>query len=371
MTPASPHVQSDDTPRGSRATRETRTSRHATASETYKLSSRELWLHREDQVTHPAVLVEDDTKGKELERWLSEHESWFATTLHAVSDAVVTMDLAGTVTFVNTAAERLTGSTGAEAIGRPVGEVVRLVDKHRVGIASPLVQALAGARAVTLAEVYLVNLATGANCPVSTHVVPVGESGRTIGAVMVMREVANPSSLQLDLDQLDRQLEIAAVSDDRFDATTRIGKIVVDLKTFLHPIATLVVAVAPQPARPRGRILAIDDDPLVLRAIQRFLSAHDLVCVDNGADALALLDQGERFDLILTDLAMPGMTGSAFLEQVAKRCHARAESVVFVTGGALTATSEAFLQATPNRCIEKPFTSSALQALLDQRLSGS
>ncbi|MEO8551521.1 MAG: response regulator, partial [Kofleriaceae bacterium] len=108
--------------------------------------------------------------------------------------------------------------------------------------------------------------------------------------------------------------------------------------------------------------------PLVLLAIQRSLSAHEVICVDNCADALALLARGERFDVILTDLAMPGMTGIAFFEELARRSRDQAETVVFVTGGALTATSEDFLQATTNPCIEKPFTSGSLQALVTRRL---
>ncbi|MEO8550338.1 MAG: PAS domain S-box protein, partial [Kofleriaceae bacterium] len=64
-----------------------------------------------------------------------ERECRFATILHEVSDVVVTVDVAGTITFLNTAAERLTGS-GSEALGRPVREVVRLVDEHHFAVAS-------------------------------------------------------------------------------------------------------------------------------------------------------------------------------------------------------------------------------------------
>lgn len=61
-----------------------------------------------------------------MERQLREADRWFAHTLQCVSDGVVVTDLAAKVRFMNPAAEALTGWSLEDAVGRDVGEVVRL-----------------------------------------------------------------------------------------------------------------------------------------------------------------------------------------------------------------------------------------------------
>ena len=60
----------------------------------------------------------------------------------------------------------------------------------------------------------------------------------------------------------------------------------------------------------RHRILVVDDESAVRDAIKMLLSfeGHDVETAGSGPDALALI-QKEQFDLILTDYAMPAMTG--------------------------------------------------------------
>ncbi|MFM7134023.1 MAG: response regulator, partial [Planctomycetota bacterium] len=85
-------------------------------------------------------------------------------------------------------------------------------------------------------------------------------------------------------------------------------------ETAKEPVAP---APAPQPlatddARPGERILLVDDDPAVLEVARQMLEAvgYEVVACSGGAPALEWLRDGaERFDLILTDLTMPGMTG--------------------------------------------------------------
>ncbi len=60
----------------------------------------------------------------------------------------------------------------------------------------------------------------------------------------------------------------------------------------------------------RGRILIVDDEPLVANVIRRVLAKeHDVVTAIVAREALAMCAAGEKFDLILCDLMMPVMTG--------------------------------------------------------------
>jgi PAS domain S-box-containing protein len=49
-------------------------------------------------------------------------------TLDSIGDAVVSTDLAGNVTYLNPVAERMTGWSRPEACGRPLQEIVRIID---------------------------------------------------------------------------------------------------------------------------------------------------------------------------------------------------------------------------------------------------
>ncbi len=70
------------------------------------------------------------------------------------------------------------------------------------------------------------------------------------------------------------------------------------------------VPLMPSPAAPL-KILVVDDEPTVLEALADTLSedGHAVLRAASGRDALTLLDGGERVDLVITDLGMPGMTG--------------------------------------------------------------
>jgi two-component system cell cycle sensor histidine kinase/response regulator CckA len=63
------------------------------------------------------------------EQRIREREQWLSTTLSSIADAVITTDAAGQVTFLNEAAERLSGWTHREALGRAYAEVFHIVEE--------------------------------------------------------------------------------------------------------------------------------------------------------------------------------------------------------------------------------------------------
>ncbi len=105
----------------------------------------------------------------------------------------------------------------------------------------------------------------------------------------------------------------------------------------------------------RGRLLVVDDEDMVLRAIARILRDHELVCVDSARSAVAMLEKGEGFDLILSDVVMPDMTGIQLYEDLLARRPELARRMVFLTGGAISPPAEDFLRTVPNLRVEKPF----------------
>ena len=120
----------------------------------------------------------------------------------------------------------------------------------------------------------------------------------------------------------------------------------------------------------RGRILVIDDEPFVARALGLFLGdEHDVVVVTDARDAMARMVAGETFDAILCDVMMPVMSGLEFYDAMEEKYPACVGRIVFITGGAFTAQARAFLARIPNECIDKPPDPFALRAMMRRRVA--
>jgi PAS domain S-box-containing protein len=125
----------------------------------------------------------------------------------------------------------------------------------------------------------------------------------------------------------------------------------------------------PLPVHVRGSVLVVDDEPIVGAAVRRMLAPlHDVTYVTSGAEALAQLDGGARFDVILCDLMMPGMTGMQLYDELRKRGGDLAARVVFITGGAFTPRAKSFLETVPNLVLDKPFEFKVLAAAINELL---
>jgi PAS domain S-box-containing protein len=128
--------------------------------------------------------------------------------------------------------------------------------------------------------------------------------------------------------------------------------------------------VTPPPAvEKRGRLLVVDDEPLVCTALGRTLRPHhDVTLHTRAQEALERIEAGERYDLVFCDLMMPGMSGMDFYSALKERYPEQALRVVFLTGGAVTQQARAFLETVPSPHIEKPFAGRELLTLVQERL---
>jgi PAS domain S-box-containing protein len=129
------------------------------------------------------------------------------------------------------------------------------------------------------------------------------------------------------------------------------------------------------PARPtshrRGRVMVIDDEAMVCRAVARTLGLeHEVIALSDPAEAMARLSAGERVDLVLCDLMMPGLTGMQCHEALSQTRPELAQTMTFLTGGAFTASAREFLERVPNRRIEKPFDAEVLRRAVTEGIAG-
>jgi PAS domain S-box-containing protein len=128
---------------------------------------------------------------------------------------------------------------------------------------------------------------------------------------------------------------------------------------------------APAP-HARGRVLVVDDERSIRIALGQLLGAdHEIMIAGSGADAQNLLQADRRFDVILCDLMMPGVSGMDLHAWLVALDPAAASRMVFMTGGAFTPKASQFLAAAPNVRIQKPFDAETLITLVNERVDAN
>jgi two-component system, cell cycle sensor histidine kinase and response regulator CckA len=149
----------------------------------------------------------------QMERQLRERERWFSTTLRAIGDAVIAVDAAGQISFMNGAAEKLVGCSEKSAKGHPLADVCQLLnEKTREPVPDPIQQALARQEVVRLpADTTLVS--GDRELPVEDSVAPiVDERGERLGAVLVLRDMTEERRTRQQIAAADRLASLGAVA---------------------------------------------------------------------------------------------------------------------------------------------------------------
>ncbi len=117
----------------------------------------------------------------------------------------------------------------------------------------------------------------------------------------------------------------------------------------------------------RGKVLSIDDEPMVGTFVRRILSAqHEVEVVTSAISALERIKGGERYDVILCDVMMPQMSGLDLYWELHNVAADQAKRMVFLTAGAFTTSARAFFELTSNPRLEKPFDAQALRLLVNR-----
>ncbi len=117
------------------------------------------------------------------------------------------------------------------------------------------------------------------------------------------------------------------------------------------------------------RLIFVDDEPRILRGLKRtlypFADRWDMVFVESGTAAVAEMDKS-HFDVVVTDMRMPGMDGAALLKHV----HAQYPEVVRIVLSAHTEL-EAAMRAAPvaHQFLIKPSSAQQLEKVIEQACS--
>jgi PAS domain S-box-containing protein len=180
------------------------------------LKGEERWvIHDSFIVTDPQTgeriveaIVKDITARKRAERALADERERLVVTLRSIGDAVIAVDVAGAVREINPVAEHLTGWSAADALGKPLAEVFRIVNEDTgLPVESPVVKVLREGKVVGLANHTALLSRDGRRIAIADSGAPIrGLDGRVVGVVMVFRDVTEQRKAERELARMHSDL---------------------------------------------------------------------------------------------------------------------------------------------------------------------
>jgi diguanylate cyclase (GGDEF)-like protein/PAS domain S-box-containing protein len=164
-----------------------------------------LLISRLDSYSLPKILGSMVERAAIAEALFEEKER-AQVTLNSIGDAILCTDLRGAVTYLNVVAERMTGWPWAEAVGRPLEEVLRLIDATtREAAQNPMAAAIRDDKTRALAQNSTLVRRDGAEFPIEDSAAPIHDRrGRVTGAVLVFRDVSIERAMALRMTYLAR-----------------------------------------------------------------------------------------------------------------------------------------------------------------------
>ena len=163
-------------------------------------------------------------------------------TLDSIGDAVLSTDLAGNITYLNPVAERMTGWPAPEAVGRPLQDVMRIIDADsREPVRDPLALAVRHDTHAGLSDNCLLIGRDGRETAIEDTAAPIHDRhGRVIGAVIVFHDVGVARALSLRMSHL-AQHDILTGLPNRLLLTDRLDRAIAAARRHGSSLAVLFV----------------------------------------------------------------------------------------------------------------------------------
>ncbi|MGO6740008.1 PAS domain S-box protein [Rhizobium ruizarguesonis] len=149
---------------------------------------------------------------------IQESEQRYAATLSSIGDAVISTDDKGHLTFLNPVAEKLTGWTQQEAVGRPVADIFRLIDESHQLVVDPVSEILGRETDLAIGNQYALRSRAGSELVVDVSGAPIIDSrGEMKGAVLVFRDMTQRNetsdALRKSKEDLARMSRLTAIGE--------------------------------------------------------------------------------------------------------------------------------------------------------------
>ena len=131
----------------------------------------------------------------------------YFTTLHSIGDAVITTDIDGKINFMNPVAERLTGWSIEEAIGKRISNIFRIVNEFtEEQVENPIIKVLREGKVVGLANHTVLIARDDTRYPIEDSGAPIIDTdGNIIGTVLVFHDISARRETERKIRQSEEQ----------------------------------------------------------------------------------------------------------------------------------------------------------------------
>ncbi|MFW5784062.1 MAG: PAS domain S-box protein, partial [Spirochaetota bacterium] len=231
---------------------------------------------RHDEFT---VVFQNVTARKHSEQIIAAEKEWLNVTLQSVGDAVIATDVDGKVAVMNAVAEKLTGWKADEARGRPLSDVLCIVNALTRGACEdPVERVLRDGEVVGLANHTVLVSADGTEYQIADSAAPIKDAGGSIlGVVLVFRDVTEEYRVAQALADSERDMA-------RAQTMARLGSWRIELHSG--------IVTASEEAR---KIYGVGEGELSLEYVQSFPLSEYRPKLD--AALKALVEEGTPYDV--------------------------------------------------------------------------
>jgi diguanylate cyclase (GGDEF)-like protein/PAS domain S-box-containing protein len=249
----------------------------------------------EGRIVGASNIARDITEQKRMEDQLFVEKDRAQVTLHSIGDAVISTDASSRVTYLNAAAERLTGWPAADATGSPLLQVFNVVDAaSRASLDDPAATAMSAGHTIAAGGNSMLLRRNGSELLIDQSAAPIHQrDGRVTGAVIVFRDISATRAMLLKMAHLAH-----------YDALTNLAN-----RTLLHDRIAQAVALSRRHAT-RFALLFVDLDRFkqvndslghtIGDALLQSVTSRLLACV-RGSDTVSR-HGGDEFVVLLPQL---------------------------------------------------------------------
>ena len=151
-------------------------------------------------------IIHDITEYREAQDAITREKERLDVTLHSIGDGVITTDEKGCVQLINPIAEKMTGWTSADAIGRPLPEVFHIVDEDtRQACPNPVDLVSESGEIIELASHTILLSKDGRELIIADSGAPIkGKDGQIIGTVLVFRDTTEKQMLLNQMQKAEK-----------------------------------------------------------------------------------------------------------------------------------------------------------------------
>jgi PAS domain S-box-containing protein len=300
----------------------------------------------------------------QLERSHLENQKtrrYLESLIHHMGDALVSFGADGRILTWNSAAEATFGYGRSEALGQPFAVLLPEGDRGLL----PDLLARVGAGEVVRHPHGSALRRSGETFPADLRFAPVrGSEDRVIAVSALIRDLSG----QEDGGNLAPAIaEARAIMEAA--STPELAARAARLLQLLEGTRGKG-SVAPAPAPSAKRILLVEDEPALLELFHEAVQSlgHAAINASEGEEAIRLL-QGGAFDLIVSDIRMPGLSGIELFGWIRAHQPHMERKVLFTTGDAYDAQTLEFLERNQLPCLPKPFDLRQFQASVGELLA--